>query len=127
MLFLNVEDKVWSNIIEKPVLKEGASVLEKISSNLGFKAKQFGNWIKNTDLKTASEVSSTKIRNLRNICRVADIAFSIIMLGVLLPKYNRSVTEKKVAAAKLKEEQENRSKLDFSSVQNIPNIFKNIV
>ncbi len=114
-------------VIEKPVLKEGASVLEKISSNLGFKAKQFGNWIKNTDLKTASEVSSTKIRNLRNICRVADIAFSIIMLGVLLPKYNRSVTEKKVAAAKLKEEQENRSKLDFSSVQNIPNIFKNIV
>lgn len=113
--------------IAKPVLKEGASLFEKASNNIVYRAKQFGNWIKNTDLKTAAEVSSTKVRNMRNICRVADIAFSIIMLGVLLPKYNRSVTEKKVAAAKLKEEQNNRSKLDFSSVQKIPVIFKNLV
>lgn len=112
--------------IAKPVLKEGASLLEKASVNISYRAKQFGNWIKNTDLKTASEVSSTKIRNMRNLCRVADIAFSITMLGILLPKYNRSVTEKKVAAAKLKEEQEKRSQLDFSSVQNVPKIFKSI-
>ena len=90
--------------VAKPVLEQGASTLKKIGSQVGFRAKQFGNWIKNTELKTAAEVSSTKVRNMRNICRVADIAFSVVMLGILLPKYNRSVTEKKVAEAKKQEE-----------------------
>ena len=116
------------NVVEKPVLEQGASAAKKLASTVGYRAKQFGNWIKNTDLKTAAEVSSTKVRNMRNLCRVADIAFSVMMLGVLLPKYNRSVTEKKVAAAKLEEEKQKRAMLDFSSIQNknIPNIFKNI-
>jgi hypothetical protein len=113
--------------IAKPVLKEGATLAEKAISNIGYRAKQFGNWIKNTELKTAAEVSSTKVRNMRNMCRVADIAFSIIMLGVLLPKYNRSVTEKKVAEAKQKEEAAKRSMFDFSSFENVPKIFKNLM
>ena len=51
------------------------------------------------------------------------------MLGILLPKYNRSVTEKKVAAAKKEEEKQKRSLLDFSALQqkNTPNIFKSLV
>ncbi len=115
--------------IAKPIIQESASLLEKVTKNAGYRAKQFGNWIKNTDLKAASEVSSIKVRNLRNLCRVADIAFSIIMLGVLLPKYNRSVTEKKVAAAKLREEEQKKAMLDFSTLQSkdVPGIFKGIV
>lgn len=115
--------------VAKPVLEQGASTLKKIGSQVGFRAKQFGNWIKNTELKTAAEVSSTKVRNMRNICRVADIAFSVVMLGILLPKYNRSVTEKKVAEAKKQEEMQKRAMLDFSTLQknDVPKIFQGLM
>ena len=107
----------------KPVIKEGASIIQKIGTQSLYRIKQFGNWIKNTDLKAASEVSSIKVRNLRNICRVADIAFSIIMLGVLLPKYNRKVTERKVEEAKKQEQLQKSKNLPF---QEVPKIFKEL-
>ena len=114
--------------VAKPVLDKSASFGKKLISQAGYRAKQLGNWIKNTELKSAAEVANTKTRNLRNICRVADIAFSVVMLGILLPKYNRSVTEKKVAAAKKQEELQKRAMLDFSIVQknNTPQIFKDL-
>ncbi len=115
--------------IAKPILETGASASKKITSNVSYRLKQFGNWIKNTDLKTAGEVSSIKVRNLRNICRIADIAFSIIMLGVLLPKYNRSVTEKKVAEAKKREEMQRQAMANYSNAfkRNAPEIFKELM
>lgn len=108
--------------VAKPVFEAGASFVQKAVGMTGYRAKQIGNWIKNTELKTAAEVSSTKVRNLRNLCRVADIAFSFVMLGLLLPKYNRSVTEKKVAEAKKQEEL--RKQQDFMQFQNVPEIFR---
>ena len=115
--------------VQKPIIEQGASFAKKATSQIGYRAKQLGNWIKNTELKGASEVANIQTRNLRNICRVADIAFSVVMLGVLLPKYNRAVTEKKVAAAKLQEEQQRKAMMDFSKVQqqNTPEIFKNMI
>ena len=77
-------------------------------------------------MKAASEVANVKVRNLRNICRVADIAFSIIMLGILLPKYNRSVTEKKVAEAKKQEELQRQASLKLMT-NNTPEIFKGML
>ena len=117
------------NEIAKPVLDKSASFGKQLISQAGYRAKQLGNWIKNTELKSAAEVANTKTRNLRNICRVADIAFSVVMLGILLPKYNRSVTEKKVAAAKKQEELQKKAMLDFSVVQkeDTPQIFKNLI
>ncbi len=114
--------------VAKPVLDKSSSFGKQLISQADYRAKQLGNWIKNTELKSAAEVANTKTRNLRNICRVADIAFSVVMLGILLPKYNRSVTEKKVAAAKRQEELQKRAMLDFSIVQknNTPQIFKNL-
>ena len=109
--------------IAKPVIKQGASLMEKAAVMTGFRAKQLGNWIKNTELKTASEVANVNVRNLRNICRVADIAFSVVMLGLLLPKYNRAVTEKKVAAAKLQEENQKTRTM----TANTPKVFQNLV
>ena len=115
--------------IAKPIINGGASFGEKLLSGLGYRVKQFGNWIKNTELKSAAEIADIKTRNLRNICRVADIAFSVVMLGILLPKYNRSVTEKKVAEAKKQEERQKRAMFDFSVVQkeDTPQIFKNLI
>lgn len=114
--------------VPKPQMEQGASALKKVGSQVGYRAKQLGNWIKNTELKSAAEVANVKTRNLRNICRVADIAFSVVMLGVLLPKYNRSVTEKKVAEAKKQEEMARRAQFDFSAIQkDVPQIFQGLM
>jgi len=116
--------------VTKPVFEKGASITEKAGKQIVYRAKQFGNWIKNTDLKTANEVANVKVRNMRNICRVADIAFSIVMLGILLPKYNRAVTNKKVEAAKKQEELNKQSSTNFiqqSQLKTMPNVFKELV
>lgn len=121
---------VGENVVLLNRTKEVAKPATKsVGKQAVYRAKQFGNWIKNTELKTAAEVSNIKVRNLRNLCRVGDIAFSIVMLGILLPKYNRSVTEKKVAAAKLQEEQQRKNYLDFSKLQqkDTPAIFQNMI
>lgn len=112
--------------VPKPNLSANASFIEKAKAQTGYRLKQFGNWIKNTDLKSAAEVSSTKTRNLRNICRVADIAFSIVALGIVLPKYNRAVTEKKVAEAKKLEEMQKQVVLGYNNEANTPQIFKGL-
>lgn len=115
-----------TKVVEKPVVKAGASLLEKFGAQVAYRAKQFGVWIKHTDLKAASEVANIKTRNLRNICRVADIAFSIIMLGILLPRYNRSVTEKKVAEAKKQEELQRQASMKLMAADT-PEIFKDMI
>lgn len=111
--------------VAKPVLEKGASVGKKILVESKYAAKKLGVWIKDTELKTASEVANKNTRNLRNLCRVADIAFSMVALGILLPKYNRSVTEKKVAKAKQLEEMQKKAALNYN--KNVPEIFKNFV
>ena len=50
------------------------------------------------------------------------------MLGILLPRYNRSVTEKKVAAAKKLEEMQRSQMMNPAlKVENTPNIFKDLI
>lgn len=110
--------------VAKPIIEEGASLMQKAAKQTGYRAKQFGNWIKNTSLKGSAEVASKNVRNLRNICRVADIAFSIVMLGVLLPKYNRRVTEKKVEAAKKQKEAANNYL--FKNNKIMPSVFRGV-
>ncbi|MBR6163791.1 hypothetical protein IKQ26_07885 [bacterium] len=66
--------------------------------------KKFGNWVKNVQLKSFDEISGAGAKNLRSVCQVASILFSIAFLGIALPRYNRSVTEKKVARQKAEEE-----------------------
>ncbi len=115
--------------IAKPVIKESENIGKKLLENGKYRAKQFGNWVKNTELKTASEVSSIKIRNLRNLCRVADIAFSIIMLGILLPKYNRAVTNKKVEKEKQLKLEQDKNMVKFDKKiqdENKPKIFEEL-
>lgn len=129
---------IGKNIIgEKVVLLNRKKVIENsdikdgkfdILKNVKYKILEFCNWIKNTDLKTSFEVSNTKVRNLRNLCRAADISFSLVTLGILLPKYNRKVTEQKVLEAKKQVEKQKKSNWNFYLVekQNTPLIFRNI-
>ncbi len=66
--------------------KENANALQK-----------FWHWAKHTTIKSSDELVSMKAKNLRTLCQVGNIAFSLISLGVLIPLYNRSKTNKKHA------------------------------
>ncbi len=94
--------------------KAAASIIEKVRpdvkllNRLGKSTPEssiwlrISDWIKNTTLKSFDEVLPRN-KNFRSICELASLGFSIISLGVLLPAYNRHVTEKKVAKAKQEE------------------------
>lgn len=47
--------------------------------------KKFWNWVKNTSLKSSDELVSTKAKNMRTWCQVANIGFSLALLGLLVP------------------------------------------
>ncbi len=72
------------NVLQQP--KEGANVLQK-----------FWHWAKHTTIKSSDELISVKAKNLRTLCQVGNIAFSLLSLGVFIPLYTRSKTNKKHA------------------------------
>lgn len=47
--------------------------------------KKFWNWVKNTSLKSSDELVSVKSKNMRTWCQVANIGFSLALLGLLVP------------------------------------------
>ena len=72
------------NVLQQP--KEGANALQK-----------FWHWAKHTTIKSSDELISVKAKNLRTLCQVGNIAFSLLSLGVFIPLYTRSKTNKKHA------------------------------
>ncbi len=67
--------------------------------------KRFWNWAKHTTMKSTDELEAiadkalrTKHKNLRSICQLGNIAFSLISLGVFIPLYTRTQTNKKELA-----------------------------
>lgn len=55
------------------------------------------NWAKHTSLKSSDELVTAKDKRLRTICQIGNIAFSLLSLGVFIPIYTRSKTNKKHA------------------------------
>ena len=70
-------------------LKENANLLEK-----------FWHWTKHTTLKSTDELTSKKAANLRSVCQLGNLTFSLIALGAFIPLYNRIQTKKKEQARK---------------------------
>ena len=71
--------------------KEGANILER-----------FWTWAKHSKMKSTDELSAiadvamrTKAKNLRAYCQLSNMAFSLLSLGVIIPLYTRSQTNKK--------------------------------
>lgn len=62
--------------------------------------KKFWHWMRGTALKSSDEIygktaEATKYaKKMRSLCQIGNIAFSLIILGVLIPKMNRKRTEK---------------------------------
>ncbi len=103
--------------------KTAATVIEKINPDTKLLNRNFvkeqsesffkkaGNWIKRTSVKSFDEVLPSA-KNMRSLCEIASLGFSIISLGIVLPAYNRHVTNKKVEAQKALEI---KAKLDDNS------------
>ena len=82
-------------------LKDGANVFEK-----------FWHWTKHTALKSTSELTSKHAENLRSVCQLGNLTFSLLALGLFIPLINRIQTNKN--------EQERKAKLS-STAQNASN------
>lgn len=71
------------------VLKErkpNANALEKL-----------WHWAKHTAIKSSDELATVKDKRLRTMCQIGSIVFSLLSLGVFIPLYTRTKTNKKHA------------------------------
>ena len=57
--------------------------------------KKIGNWVVNTSMKSSDELATTKAKNLRGACQLANLGASLILLGILIPLYGRHQTKVK--------------------------------
>lgn len=85
--------------------------------------KRFWNWAKHTTMKSTDELeaitdkaSRIQHKKLRSICQLGNIAFSLMSLGVFIPLYTRTQTNKKeLAKRKALNEQNPASSQTLSS------------
>lgn len=59
--------------------------------------ERFWNWAKHTAIKSSDELTTPKAKNLRTLCQIGNIAFSLVALGILIPLYTRTTTNKRHA------------------------------
>lgn len=52
-------------------------------------------WIKDVSLKSSDEVVGKTAKNLRSVCQLGNLAFSLVVLGLFIPLYTRTQTNKK--------------------------------
>ena len=57
--------------------------------------KKFWHWIKDVSLKSSDEVAGKTAKNLRSVCQLGNLAFSLLALGIFIPLYTRTQTNKK--------------------------------
>ena len=84
-------EKEITDMALKP-LKDNANPMQK-----------FWHWAKHTALKSTDELATTKDKRLRTICQIGNLAFSLVALGVFIPLYNRTITNKKEQERKARE------------------------
>ncbi len=57
--------------------------------------KKFWHWVKDVSLKSSDEVVGKTAKNLRSVCQLGNLAFSLLALGLFIPLYTRTQTNKK--------------------------------
>ena len=89
--YLENHNKDGIKLINRLYKEEGSNVFQKLC-----------NWAKHTKMKSTDELSAignealkTKAKNLRAICQFGNLAFSLLSLGVFIPIYTRTQTNKK--------------------------------
>lgn len=58
-------------------------------------AKKFWHWVKDVSLKSSDEVVGKTAKNFRSVCQLGNLAFSLLALGIFIPLYTRTQTNKK--------------------------------
>lgn len=93
--------------------------------------KKFWNWAKHTKMKSTDELSAisnealrTKAKNLRAICQAGNLAFSLLSLGIFIPLYTRTQTNKK---EKMQKEQAINTPAQSSSVGTTTSFTQNLM
>lgn len=71
--------------------------------------QKFAGWVKDTNIKTFDEIPK-EYTNYRSAAKIGGLGFSIALLGILLPMYNKHVTNKKEAKRKAILEQQKNQK-----------------
>ncbi len=57
--------------------------------------KKLKHWVKDVSLKSSDEVATKFAKNMRSVCQLGNLAFSLLALGVFIPLYTRTQTNKK--------------------------------
>lgn len=70
--------------------------LKKVDDNANVLQK-FWNWAKHTSLKSTDELALPSDKKLRTLCQIGNIAFSLVSLGIFIPLYTRTQTNKNKA------------------------------
>lgn len=93
--------------------------------------KKFWNWAKHTKMKSTDELSAisnealrTKAKNLRAICQAGNLAFSLLSLGIFIPLYTRTQTNKK---EKMQKEQAINTPVQSSPVGTTTSFTQNLM
>ncbi len=92
--------------------------------------QKFWFWAKHTTLKSSDELVTVSDKRLRTICQIGNIVFSLLALGVFIPLYTRSKTNKKHAEelakmnaennqAKITNTRSDSSEADASDINNL--------
>lgn len=103
-----------ATLLEHTHKKDGVHLINRLKQAPDKDAsvmKKFWHWAKHTSLKSSDELATHNDKRLRTICQIGNIVFSLLALGVFIPLYTRSKTNKKHAAelAKLEAEKQNNS------------------
>lgn len=84
--------------------KDGIKLLNRLSvpSEDANVFQKFWNWAKHTKMKSTDELGAitdsvlrTKAKNMRALCQLGNLAFSLLSLGIFIPLYTRTQTNKK--------------------------------
>lgn len=89
--------KATATIIEK--MKPDIKLLNRLATNKkeANLPQRLWNWVKHTSLKSSDEVATQSAKSMRSWCQLANIGFSLLLLGILIPLYTRGKTDKKHA------------------------------
>lgn len=85
--------------------------------------KKFGHWAKHTALKSSDELATKELKKVRAACQLGNIVFSLLALGIVIPKMYRGKTneEREKELKKIGVDQVKIDKYYHHLVKNNPN------
>ena len=122
--YIENHNKDGIKLTNKLYTKEGSNMFQK-----------FWNWAKHTKMKSTDELGAiadtalrSKAKNLRAVCQLGNLAFSLMSLGVFIPIYTRTQVNRKKQqemAAEKAPQQTTQTTFTQNIIKNNSKTFKN--